>query len=107
MQKLIAGIVDFRRNTQESYREMFGQLATGQSPVGRVASQTIATALAHHRTATGPAGRANHRHASDTVKKSTPKPATARNCAEAAAPYCDAVASCAVTGIESGGSADI
>ena len=32
MQKLIAGIVDFRRNTQESYREMFGQLATGQSP---------------------------------------------------------------------------
>jgi carbonic anhydrase len=32
MQKLIAGIVDFRRNTQESYREMFGRLATGQFP---------------------------------------------------------------------------
>lgn len=32
MQKLVAGIVDFRRNTQESYREQFGRLATGQSP---------------------------------------------------------------------------
>jgi len=32
MQKLIAGIVDFRRNTQESYREAFGKLATGQFP---------------------------------------------------------------------------
>ena len=32
MQKLIAGIVEFRRNTQESYREHFGKLATGQFP---------------------------------------------------------------------------
>jgi carbonic anhydrase len=32
MKKLIAGIVDFRRNTQASYREMFGELATGQFP---------------------------------------------------------------------------
>lgn len=32
MQKLIAGIVDFRQNTQQSYREAFGKLATGQFP---------------------------------------------------------------------------
>jgi carbonic anhydrase len=32
MQKLISGIVEFRRNTQASYREAFGRLATGQSP---------------------------------------------------------------------------
>jgi carbonic anhydrase len=32
MKKLIAGIVDFRRNTQESYREQYGKLATGQAP---------------------------------------------------------------------------
>lgn len=32
MKKLIDGIVEFRKNVQESYREAFGQLATGQSP---------------------------------------------------------------------------
>jgi len=32
MKKLIQGIVEFRRNVQESYREMFGRLAVGQSP---------------------------------------------------------------------------
>ena len=32
MKKLIRGIVEFRRNTQEGYRESFGHLATGQSP---------------------------------------------------------------------------
>ncbi len=32
MQKLIKGIVEFRRNTQASYREAFGRLATGQFP---------------------------------------------------------------------------
>ena len=32
MKKLIEGIVEFRRTVQESYRETFGQLATGQSP---------------------------------------------------------------------------
>lgn len=32
MKKLIAGIVEFRRNVQESYREAFGKLAVGQSP---------------------------------------------------------------------------
>lgn len=32
MKKLIQGIVEFRRNVQEGYREAFGQLATGQSP---------------------------------------------------------------------------
>lgn len=32
MKKLIEGIVEFRRNVQESYREAFGKLATGQSP---------------------------------------------------------------------------
>jgi carbonic anhydrase len=32
MQKLISGIVEFRRNTQASYREHFGRLATGQFP---------------------------------------------------------------------------
>ena len=32
MQKLISGIVEFRRNTQQSYREAFGALATGQFP---------------------------------------------------------------------------
>lgn len=32
MKKLIDGIVEFRRNVQESYRDAFGKLATGQSP---------------------------------------------------------------------------
>lgn len=32
MKKLIKGIVEFRRNVQESYRESFGRLAIGQSP---------------------------------------------------------------------------
>lgn len=32
MKKLIHGIVEFRKNVQESYREAFGRLATGQSP---------------------------------------------------------------------------
>lgn len=32
MKKLIEGIVEFRNNVQESYREAFGRLATGQSP---------------------------------------------------------------------------
>lgn len=32
MKKLIKGIVEFRRNVQEGYRETFGRLATGQSP---------------------------------------------------------------------------
>ena len=32
MKKLINGIVEFRRNVQDSYREAFGRLATGQSP---------------------------------------------------------------------------
>jgi carbonic anhydrase len=32
MKKLIRGIVEFRRNVQEGYREAFGKLATGQSP---------------------------------------------------------------------------
>lgn len=32
MRKLIEGIVEFRRNTLEGYREAFGRLATGQSP---------------------------------------------------------------------------
>ncbi|OGG99595.1 MAG: carbonic anhydrase [Candidatus Lambdaproteobacteria bacterium RIFOXYD1_FULL_56_27] len=32
MKKLIQGIVEFRRNVQEGYREAFGRLATGQSP---------------------------------------------------------------------------
>ncbi len=32
MKKLIEGIVEFRRTTQESYRKSFGKLATGQSP---------------------------------------------------------------------------
>lgn len=32
MKKLIQGIVEFRKNVQESYREAFGKLATGQSP---------------------------------------------------------------------------
>ncbi len=32
MQKLVSGIVEFRKNTQESYREAFGRLATGQFP---------------------------------------------------------------------------
>lgn len=32
MKKLINGIVEFRKNVQESYRESFGKLATGQSP---------------------------------------------------------------------------
>lgn len=32
MKKLIKGIVEFRRTTQQSYREAFGKLATGQSP---------------------------------------------------------------------------
>lgn len=32
MQKLVSGIVEFRRNTQQSYREAFGRLATGQFP---------------------------------------------------------------------------
>ena len=32
MKKLIEGIVEFRRNVQESYRKEFGQLAVGQSP---------------------------------------------------------------------------
>ncbi len=32
MKKLIQGIVDFRRNVREGYREAFGKLATGQSP---------------------------------------------------------------------------
>lgn len=32
MKKLIQGIVEFRRNVQEGYREAFGRLATGQAP---------------------------------------------------------------------------
>ncbi len=32
MKKLIQGIVEFRRNVQQSYRENFGRLAIGQSP---------------------------------------------------------------------------
>src|SRR3989344_7005564 len=32
MKKLILGIVEFRNNVQESYREAFGKLATGQAP---------------------------------------------------------------------------
>lgn len=32
MKKLIEGIVEFRRNVQQGYREAFGRLATGQSP---------------------------------------------------------------------------
>jgi carbonic anhydrase len=32
MKKLIQGIVEFRRNVQQDYREAFGRLATGQSP---------------------------------------------------------------------------
>ena len=32
MQKLVSGIVEFRRSTQESYREAFGKLAVGQFP---------------------------------------------------------------------------
>ena len=32
MQKLVSGIVEFRKNTQASYREAFGRLATGQFP---------------------------------------------------------------------------
>lgn len=32
MRKLIEGIVEFRRTVQEDYRELFGKLATGQSP---------------------------------------------------------------------------
>lgn len=32
MKKLIRGIVEFRKNVQESYRQSFGQLAIGQSP---------------------------------------------------------------------------
>lgn len=32
MKKLIQGIIEFRKNVQESYRESFGRLATGQSP---------------------------------------------------------------------------
>jgi carbonic anhydrase len=32
VKKLIQGIVEFRRNVQESYRQSFGQLAIGQSP---------------------------------------------------------------------------
>ncbi len=32
MRKLINGIVEFRRKTQQGYREAFGRLATGQSP---------------------------------------------------------------------------
>ena len=32
MIKLIKGIIDFRKTTQESYREAFGRLATGQAP---------------------------------------------------------------------------
>lgn len=32
MKKLINGIVEFRRKVQQSYRESFGKLATGQSP---------------------------------------------------------------------------
>lgn len=32
MKKLIQGIVEFRRNVQDGYREAFGRLATGQSP---------------------------------------------------------------------------
>lgn len=32
MKKLIQGIVEFRRNVQQSYRESFGRLAIGQSP---------------------------------------------------------------------------
>lgn len=32
MKKLIQGIVEFRKNVQESYRELFGKLAIGQSP---------------------------------------------------------------------------
>ncbi len=32
MNKLIQGIVEFRRTVQQSYREAFGRLATGQSP---------------------------------------------------------------------------
>jgi carbonic anhydrase len=32
MDKLIKGIIEFRRNVQEEYREAFGKLAIGQSP---------------------------------------------------------------------------
>ncbi len=32
MKKLIKGIIEFRNNVQESYREAFGQLAVGQAP---------------------------------------------------------------------------
>lgn len=32
MKKLIQGIVEFRRNVQDGYREAFGRLAIGQSP---------------------------------------------------------------------------
>ncbi len=32
MKKLIQGIVEFRRNVREGYREAFGRLAVGQSP---------------------------------------------------------------------------
>lgn len=32
MKKLIKGIVEFRRNVQQGYRETFGKLAIGQSP---------------------------------------------------------------------------
>lgn len=32
MKKLILGIVEFRKNVQQEYREAFGKLATGQSP---------------------------------------------------------------------------
>lgn len=32
VKKLILGIVEFRRNVQQGYREAFGRLATGQSP---------------------------------------------------------------------------
>lgn len=32
MKKLIEGIVEFRRNVREGYREAFGRLATGHSP---------------------------------------------------------------------------
>lgn len=32
MEKLIKGIIEFRRNVQKEYREAFGKLAVGQSP---------------------------------------------------------------------------
>ena len=32
MKKLIWGIVEFRKNVQESYKKNFGKLAIGQSP---------------------------------------------------------------------------